>query len=73
MKDENEIKSKRAYWSGVYYALDPAKRLESRKSQTVWLTAEVWLTALDWVLGQATDSVTTIRLTDDDHYRYWDT
>jgi hypothetical protein len=72
MRGEDEIKSKRAYWSGVYYALDPAERHKSEKSQTVWLTAEVWLTALDWILGQTTDSATTIEPGDDDP-KGWDT
>jgi hypothetical protein len=65
MRDENEIKLKRAYWSGVYYALNPAERLRSEKSEKEWLTAEVWLTALDWILGQATDSASTLRKLED--------
>jgi hypothetical protein len=65
VRDENAIKLKRAYWSGVYYALNPAERLRSEKSQKEWLTAEVWLTALDWILGQATDSATTLRKLED--------
>ena len=65
MRDDNEIKSKRAYWSGVYYALDPANRGGSHESQREWVTAQVWLTALDWVLGRATDSTTTLGGRDD--------
>jgi len=71
MRDENEIKSKHAYWSGVYYALDPAGMHNSDASRRVWLTAEVWLTALNWVLGKATDSATTIGNTDEDA-KGWD-
>ena len=68
MKNEYEIRLKQAYWSGVYYALDPA---EKHGSQKLWLTAEIWLTVLNWVLGQATDSATTIKPVDNDH-REWD-
>jgi hypothetical protein len=71
MKDENEIKLKQAYWSGVYYSLDPAQRHRSQKLQKMWLTSEIWLNVLNWVLGQATDSTTTIRLTGGD-FKEWD-
>lgn len=66
IKDENEIKLKRAYWEGVYYALDPETRSRSEKSETMWLTSEVWLNALDWVLGRTTDSSATIRQISDE-------
>ncbi len=59
MRDESEIKLKRAYWEGVYYALDPEDKLRSARSLRPWLAAEVWLTALDWALGQATEPATT--------------
>lgn len=61
MKDAAEINLKRAYWSGVYYALDPAERHGPEESKRVWLTAETWLTALDWALGRASNSATTLR------------
>lgn len=64
MRDENEIKLKRDYWSAVYCTLDPAKRRRSFESEKEWLTAEVWLIALDWSLGQATNSATTFGLPD---------
>jgi hypothetical protein len=60
MRDENEIQSKRNYWLGVYYALNPAERNRSEKSEKEWLTAEVWINALEWSLGQATNSATTL-------------
>ncbi len=60
MRNEAEVREKRAYWLGVYHTLDPNKRTRSAKSQKTWLTAEVWLRALAWALGQATDSSTTI-------------
>ena len=60
MRDENEIQLKRDYWSGVYYALNPAERYRSDESEKEWLTAEVWLSALDWSLGHATNSATTL-------------
>ncbi len=72
MRDETEIKLKRAYWSGVYHALDPANKQGSREAQKVWLTAEVWLTAIDWVLGRATASATIVGLMDADSEE-WDT
>jgi hypothetical protein len=71
MKDESEIKLKQAYWSGVYYSLDPAERNGTQKMQKVWLTSEIWLCVLNWVLGQATDSITTIRPTGGD-FKEWD-
>lgn len=66
MKDENEVKLKRAYWEGVYYALDPQERSKSDRSETLWVTAEVWLGALDWVLGRATDSAATLKQISDE-------
>jgi hypothetical protein len=60
MRDENEIKLKRAYWSGVFDALKPPEKSRSEKSEKEILTAEVWLTALGWILGQEKESATTI-------------
>jgi hypothetical protein len=57
MRDENEIKLKRAYWSGVFDALKPAEKSRSEKSEKERLTAEVWLTALDWI-GQEKEPAT---------------
>jgi len=61
MRDESEIKSKRDYWLGVYYALNPADRHSQDKSGKEWLVSEIWLSALDWSLGQATNTATTLR------------
>jgi hypothetical protein len=61
MRDENEIKLKRAYWQGVSDALNPAEKSKSEKSEKERLTAEVWLTALDWILGQAEESAGMLR------------
>jgi hypothetical protein len=61
VRDESEIKLKRAYWQGFYYSLNPTEKSISKESEKAWLIAHVWLTALDWVLGQATDSGTTLR------------
>jgi hypothetical protein len=72
MRDESELNLKRAYWSGVYHALDPQDRQTSREAQRTWLTAEVWLTAIDWVLGKATASATIVGLMDTDS-KEWDT
>ena len=60
MRDEAEMRVKRAYWEGVYYALDPDRRARSPRSRRQWLTAETWLKALDWALGQAMDTGTTL-------------
>ena len=60
MRDESEIKLKQAYWQGFYYSLNPNEKLASKESEKTWLIASVWLTALDWVLGQATESSTTL-------------
>ncbi len=59
MRDESEIRLKRAYWAGVFYGLDPDEKHKPGRQQRHWLTAEVWLTALDWALGQATDPATS--------------
>ncbi len=72
MRDENELKLKRAYWSGVFYTLDPSKRNASAETRKVWHTAEIWITAIDWVLGKATDSATAFGLMDVDSHE-WDT
>jgi hypothetical protein len=69
VKSENEIRLKQAYWSGVYYTLDPS---DKHYSQKVWLTAEVWLNVLNWAVGRAADSATTIKPVDNDH-KEWDT
>jgi hypothetical protein len=60
MRDESEIKLKRAYWQGVFDALTPGERSRSEKSEKEKLTAEVWLTALDWILGQAEEAASTL-------------
>jgi hypothetical protein len=56
LRDENEIKLKRAYWQGVYDALKSNDRSKSERTEKDKLTAEVWLNALDWILGQIDDS-----------------
>jgi hypothetical protein len=61
VKSENEIKLKRAYWQGIYYSLNPENRVQSEESEKEWLTAYIWLTALDWSLGLAQDSATSLR------------
>jgi len=65
VKNEEEIKLKRAYWQGVYYSLKPGKRYRSEKSEEDWLTASVWLTALDWSLGIAQNSATVLNEIED--------
>jgi hypothetical protein len=65
VKNENEIKLKRAYWQGVYYSLNPEKRARSEKSEKEWLIASAWLAALDWSLGLAQDSATVLREVED--------
>ena len=60
MRNENEIKLKRAYWQGVFDALNPVGKSRPEKSEKEKLSAEVWLTALDWILGQTEESVSTI-------------
>jgi hypothetical protein len=56
MRDENEIKLKRAYWFGVYDALNTAEKGRSEKLDKEKLTAQVWIAALDWLLGQSEES-----------------
>ncbi len=60
MRDESEIKLKRAYWQGVYDALTRGERTRSEKSERDRVSAEVWLGALDWILGQAEDAASSL-------------
>ncbi len=60
MRDENEIKLKRAYWQGVYDALNPAERTRSERTEKERLSAEVWLSALDWILKQNEESASLL-------------
>jgi hypothetical protein len=53
MRDESEIKLKRAYWQGVLYALSHAEKSKSERLEKDRLSAEVWLESLEWMLGQA--------------------
>ena len=63
MRDENEIKLKRAYWQGVYDALKNGEKSRSEKAERDRLTAEVWLNALDWILGQVDESAGSLNKT----------
>ncbi len=60
MREENEIKLKRAYWQGVFDALKSPEKSRSDRLDKDKLTAEVWLSALDWILGQAQESVSLL-------------
>lgn len=62
MMEENEIKLKRAYWQGVFDALNPAEKSRSEKAEKDRLTAGVWLSALDWILGQGEESGSTLEM-----------
>ncbi len=65
MRDENALKLKQAYWTGVFDALKPTDKSRSEKSEKERLTAEIWLTALQWVLGEGTESEPTIGKAED--------
>ena len=52
MRDENEIRLKRAYWYGVFDALNVPEKARTDKLDKEKLTAQVWLAAMDWLLGQ---------------------
>jgi hypothetical protein len=60
LRDEIELRLKRAYWQGVFDALNPGDRSRSEKSDKERLTSEVWLNALDWILGQTDDSTSIL-------------
>jgi hypothetical protein len=60
LRDETEIKLKRAYWQGVFDASKYAEKSRSEKSDKDRLTSEVWLTALDWILGQTEEAASTL-------------
>jgi|WetSurMetagenome_2_1015567.scaffolds.fasta_scaffold53929_2 hypothetical protein len=72
MKNETELELKRAYWSGVYFTLDPERREVSEKTAKMWVTAEVWITAINWALGKATNSAAILGESPDDS-QFWDT
>jgi hypothetical protein len=57
LRDDTEIKLKRAYWQGVYDALKNGDRSKSERNEKDKMTAEVWLNVLDWILGQVEDAV----------------
>jgi hypothetical protein len=53
MRDENEIKLKRAYWNGAFDTLNIPENAKSDKLNREKVVAQTWLTALDWILGQS--------------------
>jgi hypothetical protein len=71
MRDETEIKLKRAYWQGVFDALNPAEKSRSEKSEKERVTAGVWLTSLDWMLGHGEENGSTLGKADTT--KDWDT
>ncbi len=71
MREESEIRMKRAYWQGVYDALNPAEKSRSDKWEKDRLTAGVWLTALDWMLSQGDETGSTLGRTEGT--KEWDT
>jgi hypothetical protein len=64
LRDENEVRLKKAYWQGVYDALKNSDRSRSERTEKDKLTAEVWLNVLDWILGQIEDSAGTLNKPD---------
>jgi hypothetical protein len=60
LRDENEIRLKKAYWQGVFDALNHGEKSRSEKVERDRVTAEVWLNALDWILGQAEESASAL-------------
>jgi hypothetical protein len=56
MRDENEIKMKRAYWNGAFDTLNIPENAKSDKLNKEKVVAQTWLTALDWMLGQSEDA-----------------
>jgi hypothetical protein len=68
MKDENEIKLKRAYWQGVFDALKTPEKGRSDRIDKDKLTSEVWLSALDWILGQKDEPTSSIGNTEENKH-----
>ena len=60
MRDENEVKVKRAYWQGVHDASATGDRSRSERLERQRVSAKVWLTALDWILGNADESASNV-------------
>jgi hypothetical protein len=65
LREENEIKLKRAYWQGVFDALKSPDKSRSDRLDKDKLTSEVWLSALDWILGQKEESASLIVKTEE--------
>ncbi len=65
MREENEIKLKRAYWQGVFDALKSPEKSRTDRLDKDKLTSEVWLAALDWILGQAQESTSLLEKTEE--------
>ncbi len=59
MRDEYEIKLKRAYWQGVYDAVGGEGKSKSGKLEHERLTAEIWLSSLNWILTQPDEAEDT--------------
>jgi len=60
MRDENEIRLKRAYWYGVFDALNVPEKARTDKLDKEKPTAQVWLAALDWLLGQGEEAASKL-------------
>jgi hypothetical protein len=65
MRDENEIKLKRAYWQGVFDALKSPDKSRSDRVDKDKLVSEVWLSSLDWILGQKEESASLLERTEE--------
>jgi hypothetical protein len=60
MRNEIEIKLKRAYWSGAIDTLSIPENAKSDKLNKERITAQTWLAALDWMLGQSDEKADSL-------------
>ncbi len=60
MRDEIEIKLKRAYWNGAFDTLNIPENARSDKFNKEKTIAQTWLTALDWMLGQSDETASKL-------------
>ena len=56
MRDEIEIKLKRAYWNGALDTLNNSENAKPDKLSKEKISAQTWLAALDWMLGQSDEA-----------------
>jgi hypothetical protein len=60
MRNENEVKLKKAYWNGAFDTLNTPENAKSEKLNKERISAQTWLAALDWMLGQSDEAASKL-------------